>query len=449
MPAVTVSYPERDPDTVDRLSEKERRERGDQINKFWKYYKGQHRKPLKVKVGQADDNVILNLSKILVKRNASALFGQGVTFSTDELGSRNEQETYLDAVWNGGMASPDMNKKQILMNDLAINGFVTGSPALKLTIMNDRPHIINVDPGSVVIFWDEANIENHLWYSIYWSPKTRQDIVLFGNDTGDSSWVIFDYRRPDRGKWELVNEEEWPYAWCPLTIWKNLPCPNEVYGESDLEHAVLNDVINFIVSNVNRILQKHGHPKTIGLGFDAGEVVQDEIGSLLTVDKPPSEASVFTLEMESDLASSMKFYDEVRAVFFALGSSIDLRTFKDKIGDITNFGLQLLFKETIDTLVLKRALYGEAFAEINSHILELGGFGEGIQVFNSWPPSLPMNMLELLEAVERKRALGVISKETAAKDLGVDYEREQDLMADETTDLGEIILRNASFNQGA
>lgn len=458
MPAAMM-YPAK-PEDVDALSESERKERQSYISGAWKYYRGEHKKPLKVKANQPDDNIVINVSKILVDRGISMLFGRGVEF---QIGERSEdaepslEEEYLNRVWNGGRR--EVNLKQLQLNDIALNGYVTGLPAIRIREPMEEgglPRIINLDPAMLVPFWRPDDIEDVLWYSIYWSDSNRQDIVKQMDEmTSETVWLIRDLvaketKSREETKWRVVNEAIWEWPWAPILTWKNLPNPNEFYAPSEIDHADLNDKINFIASNINRILQKHAHPRTIGMGFTLGEILRDEVGGLITINKKPGEAELFNLEMQSDLVSSMAYLELLRAMFFSLGASVDLTTIRDKIGQITNFGLRVLFKDALDRLIIKRALYGEALIEINRRILELGDFGDDLETKLHWPDPLPMNKIEEIEAVERKVALGILSKATAAKEVGEDFAAEEELIAEESAgaDLGTLILQNTRFNRG-
>lgn len=432
-------------DEVDELAEKERRHRSDYIKAAWMYYKGHHKKPLKVKPGQPDDNVILNVSKILIDRGVSMLFGRGVEFQLDET-DQTPAEDYLETVWDG--IAKNGNQKQIRLNDIALNGYVTGFPVIRLTEPTETslPRIITLNPAMVHAFWKPDDMDTVLWYTIYYNDNARQDIVFDGD-----AWLIYDLSRDKYSKWQVDDESEWLYSWPPIYGWKNLPNPNEFYSVSDIDHADLNDKINFIASNTNRILQKHAHPRTILLGASLGDVeVKDEIGGILAINKPAGEVSVNNLEMQSDLQSSMAYLEDLKAAFFSLGASVDITTIKDRLGQVTNFGLKVLFKDAIDRLTIKRALYGDALIEINRRVLELGGFGSENYTTLIWPDALPMNQLETIEAIERMIALGLISKETAATKLGIDWDAEMQKLTEQqgSQDVGSLILQNLAFNRG-
>ena len=442
MPAAN-GYPEKYED-VDKMAENERKERSAHYAAAWKYYRGDHKKPLKVTPGQPDDNVILNLCKILVDRGVSMLFGKGIDFQLTGEGDSEAAQEYLDSVWNGGQDT-ESNLMLLQLNDIALNGYVTGQPITKIMPPKDEdglPRIINLDPSVVTPFWAKDDIDEILWYSLYWDEDRRQDII--NTDTG---WLVRELERGKSRTWQLIDEMMWPFDWSPLVTWKNLPNPNEFYGVSEIDHADLNDKINFLASNIQRILQNHAHPKTIVLGAHTDDIVPHQVGGIFSINR--DNVQVFNLEMQSDLMSSMGYLNELCGLFFSLGASVDITTLKDKIGQITNFALNVMFKDAVDRLWLKQALYGEALSEINARLLDIGGF-PGLKTSVVWRPAVPSDPLEEIEIVERQTDLGVISKETAARQLGIDWEAEQELLADQSTgqDVGTAILENLAFNRG-
>jgi hypothetical protein len=436
MPAVNA-YPD-DPIEIDRLLDGERKQRADYIGAGWQYYKGKHKRPLKVKPGQPDPNVTLNLCRKLVDTGAAMLFGQGVTFELTE-GETTPEEKYLERVWNA-------SRGKLLLNDIAINGGVAGHAVARIVPSQDEgglPRILNVTPGIFHAFWKADDVDTALFYLLEWSDEARQEII---NDNG--VWLIRDYAK-DAGKWQLKEngEQRWPYPWPPIIDWKNLPNPNEYYGLSDLEHADLNDSVNFLASNINSILYHHAHPKTIGTGMTAKEVQETAVGGFWTVPNP--DAKIFNLEMQSDLSSSMSFLELLRNVFFSQGAQVDLSSMKDKLGSLTNFALRVLYFDAINRLRLKRLLYGEALRELNRRLLELGGMGADMESKLIWPYPLPEDEVGMAQVIRTDMELGLVSKETASKRRGYSWDTEQKRIADEKQgddNLGAALL--AAFERG-
>lgn len=433
MPGI-FEYPTK-PGDVEKLARAELTARKNYMSTTWKYYRGEHKRQLKVKPGQPDDNVIMNLAKKLVDTGVAMLFGRGVQFELSER-TDTDAERVLRSIWRE-------NRSHILLNDIALNGYVTGHPVVKILPGEDDglPRIININPAALTVFWKADDVDTVLFYSLKWSDDARQDIVRDGG-----AWRIFNYRRIG-GQWELADEKIWRYSWSPILDWKNLPNPNMYYGVSDLEHADLNDDINFVASNILRILRYHAHPKTIGTGARADALQQTDIDSFWTF--PNENAKIYNLEMQSDLTSSLEYLKLLRTAFFSLGAGVDMSHIMSSLREVTNFSIKVLYKDAVDRLILKRALYGEALVEINRRVLELAGFGAENHTMLHWPEPLPADETAQANALQMERDLGVVSKQTAAARLGYDWETELarlDAEAAGEQDLGAQLL--AAFEKG-
>jgi len=435
MPGIS-EYPFAKLGDVDKIDKKERARRADYVEAAWGYYRGEHKKPLKVRIGQPDDNVILNLCRKLVDTNVAMLFGELPQFEITESETTPVEEA-VAAMWQA-------NRAKLFLTDVALSGSVAGHVAVKLVPQEaEPPRLVNLDVARLSVFWREDDIDDVLFYVFRTGKDRRQDIVRT-----DSGWLVRDlvYKM---GGWQVIPETEvlWGYPWPPILDWKNLPNPHEYYGLSDLEHADLNDAVNFIASNTNRIIRLHAHPKTIGTGMVAKDVQETSVDSFWTVPNP--EARINNLEMQSDLSSSLAYFQLLRSAFFSLSAAVDLASMKDRIGQITNFGLRVLFKDALDRLALKRSLYGQALIEINRRAADLLGFGPDNVGVLHWSNPLPENRLEDVEAASKELELGVVSKETIAADLNRDWELEQERMANEAAgeeDIGTRLLR--AFERG-
>ena len=443
MPAIQ-EWP-KTPEAVERAFDSERQERQRYISTAWKYYRGEHKKPLKVRPGDPDDNVILNLCRRLVASGVAMLVGQDIKFDLVE-GGTDAAEQALDAFWLA-------NRKQMFMIDVATTGAVTGQPAVQMALPpapGAPPRVVVLQPELLSVAWAPNDIGRVVGYSLRWKAAGvdwRQDIIAPGM-RDNASWLVETWRRPVMGRWVLDASMPWPYSWAPVLTWKNLPNPGLFYGLSDLENAELNDSVNFIASNIKRIIRLHAHPRTIGTGMRASEVQKTAVDAFWTIPNP--DAKIFNLEMISDLSSSMRFLDFLRAAFFAEGAGVDLTSFKDKIGQITNFGLQVLFRDALDKLEQKRGSYGEALVEINRRALEMMGFGSNLRTTIHWPEALPQDKEAMAKLVSMELAAGITSKETAAGALGLDWtveqERKQAEASGEET-LGAALVK--SFYAGA
>ena len=235
---------------------------------YWAYYRGHHRKTIKVKASQADDNVTLNWSKKIVDAGVAFLFGKLVSFEIDGEPDRTKAEQFLDTVWANdprtGFNAP------VFLKQLSQNGAVDGTAFVKLHPPDDwheLPYMRAIDPAIADIITDPNDVETVIAYHLVW--KSGDDWKRQRIERDGIIWRIVDeiYNRGD--KWRIEDEMAWEYDFPPLFHCQNLILANSQWGISDLEDADVNDAVNFAASNINRIIRFHAHPKTIGTGFAA------------------------------------------------------------------------------------------------------------------------------------------------------------------------------------
>lgn len=442
------------------------------------YFDGYHPKPLKVREGDKDSNVIINLCRILITKSVAWLFGdpengEAIKFTIKQadqpkaevesvgLGEQGQSQTeeheptnskdpaiekaeqWLSDVWdkNGGA--------QFLLK-LGRRCGITGHGFIKILPANEPSNDLGVprlvlqktELMSVVRKQDDS--ETAEAFVIEWKEKrlvnTRlRDVTVRQIITKIvEKWVIGQFVDTGRGeaKWQPDGPiVTWPYSWCPIVDWQNLTS-DAYYGESDLEDLpTLNDAINFTASNVNRILFIHGHPRTVGTGFEAGELQDTAVDSFWTIANP--NAKVNNLEMQSDLKAAFGFLQYITQSFWDVGRELDLASLRDRIGQITNFGLRVLANNALSKLGEKRLNYGKALKEINSILLELGGF-EVRDTEIHWLHPLPEDATEEVTRLQTELDMQIVSKQTAAEERGRDWTQEQERRDQEETAEGNI-----------
>ncbi len=402
------------------LVEMERSQRAAKIAMLWGYYRGSHARPLKPNPGAPDDNVIVNLARQVVDQGVAFLFPRPPrrTFPPD---APPEAARDLDAVWRS------VGEAQFLA-DMALTGFVSGHVFIKLDpYSGGLPRPVILDPALVTAFWSEQDITRVTGYRIAWEGPGqiahRQDISQEGG-----IWTLRDsVRDPNTGRWEVEGETIWPYPCAPIVDWKNLPNPHRRYGRSDLEHAALNDAVNFVASNINRILRYHAHPKTIGTGVSAGDIQETSVDSFWTV--PNTEANIYNLEMESDLGSSLTYLDWLRDAFFAEARMVDVQARRAELANVTNFGLRMMFRDQLDKNTLKQQLYGAGLSAVNAGLLAILGHEPAAPALQ-WADPLPANDEAQVARLAREVDLGILSAESAAAQRGYEWEQERARIAE-------------------
>jgi hypothetical protein len=381
------------------------------------YYDGDHRKPLKVR-GNTDNNVILNLVAQAVDRTVAFLFPDMPRIELDsDDATTDSDESWLANAWkaNGGA---------VLLANAALSGSLDGHIFLRV-VPNDPdpyPRIVLLNGATVIAYWDADDLSRVLWYEIAYQKNgrtVRQDLI---HDPDSDRWQILDYVL-SAGKWLRTGSLiEWPYPLSPIVDFQHLPRPHRYYGQHELVHAKLNDAVNKVASDVKAILRTHASPKTIGTGVQASAVQETAIDSFWAI--PNESAKVFNLEMNSDLASSMSFMHFLTEAFMAQSRVSMLRGGPDQFKNITNLGIKAAFLDMIAKNEILRRQYGQAIAQISQRLLMLGNRPYAVQPILRWSSALPISEAEAAQVAQTEIAMGVLSRETAAGKLGLDWQHE-------------------------
>jgi len=407
--------------------DEERRIRHALLNLYWQYYEGDQKRFLDVKTGSYDDNVIYNLCGQAVERSVHFLFPEPPTLKY----SKKVDQKKVETLW----------KEEFMpsfLTDIAISGLVSGHVFLRIDNSDENPSFINIDPRVMTVFWDVRRADTALWYRMTWAEGSEYDRDKFfiedyvpnkylSNVDTDEGWSIITYKWVPQKTVTLqqIGEPElWNYPFAPIVDWKAQPLPFNFYGPSLLRHLHVNDVLNFLASNTNRILRFHAHPKTIITGAGQQALEQTSIDEVWAI--PTADAKVFNLEMQSDLKASMEMMDKTRAAFFAQAHVVDTTSYKDKIGQITNFGVHVLFADMVDHTKVMHQLYGRGLQEATRRALIIMGSNNNIGIPNIvWADPLPVNQTERVNAVKIEQSIGVTSPQTLSESLDRDFDQEQ------------------------
>lgn len=415
------------------------------------YREGRHKQQIKPKVGKTDDNVYINFSGLVIDRSISMLFGNGIEFDLPGEGNDTPEDEYINAVW-------DANKKEIFLHRMALLASEDGTGYVKTipeAIIGKEelsfPRLVLIDPKWVEMDTNPEDFEQVIRYTIRFNTTgadgkevaRKQIHAAQENET----WTIEDWQASSAtgGKWELMQSEVWPFSWSQILHFQNLPSADDVYGKSDLPPDILRlqDKLNFVASNINKIIRLHAHPKSIayGIGTDNKDVVDSSIGELIVANS--ADAFWNNIEMQSDLSSSANFFLTLRQAFFDIARTVDIDSIADKLGALTNFGLRVLYQDALNKIKTKQQLYGDALLELNRRLLVLNNMNPDPGKI-IWPDPLPENGKEVSEELKTDIEMGILSKQSAADQKGYDWEQESERMQEQevnNTNVGNEVLR--------
>lgn len=421
------------------------------------YYYGGYRKQLTVRPLQADDNLGVNFTGLIVDRSISMLIGQGIDF---DLGENEAAEQYLAEVYRA-------NSDNVLLHKACQNAAVFGTGFIKIipdgtemrgTSDTKLPRLVPIDPTWITIETMPEDIDTVRAYIIRYNVSVdgkdearKETTERQVNEAGETvNWLITSMVSNSRtsARWEIVNQEIWPYEFPPIVHWQNLPRADDVYGQSDVANVLeLQDRVNFIASNISKIIRYHAHPKT--WGRNAGNSTKAAWGADEMLLFPGPDATIQNLEMQSDLASSQSFLLTLRQAMFDISRTVDMTSMADKLGSLTNFGLRVLFIDALNKLRTKQELLGEALIELHHRLLTLAGIAHDDGGRIIWHEALPVNDTEQVAGLQADLSMGIVSKPTVAKKRGYDYEQEAELIREDKSgeeNLGSMLLQ--AFNKG-
>lgn len=419
-------------------------ERLARYKRAWEAYRGELPDPLKVRAGKPNDNLKVNYSRLIVDLGVTFLFGKDVRFELDAAADT-AAEQWLRQAWR-------RNRKLTFLQKLAMNGGVCGTTFVKIAPAVPYPRLINLDPAVVSVAWDDEDIERATSWCLSWTridrssgqprPKMRRQRI---ERVSEAAWEILDEEKRFAGRWETLRVTPWPYAWAPIAHCQNLPAANEFYGTADLEDDLigLNKGMNFILSNLMRIIRFHAHPKTVGTGFKAAEmqVAVDETVVL------PKDATLENLEMASDLGSSITLYQQVKEAMHGIARVPEVAAGKvDNLGQLSGLALKVLYGPLVGKTETKQQTYGDMLVELNRRLLELGGHGAEQETTLHWPEMVPADELQQRNILLLDQQLGA-SDDTVLQKAGYDPDVERQKRQMNQRAAGSALLR--AFDRGA
>lgn len=438
MPAATAYAPnDKDYRQAARLELAERRA---WMAKAWAYYYGDHPKPLKVRPGRPDNNVIINLVAQHTDHTVSFAAPEFPKLELDP-DTDTPEELRLQEFWR---AADDAT----WLTNTMLAGVLGGHTFIRMLPPEpgEMPRITTLNPGNVLVAWAADDYETALWYEVYYRAAgrlRRQDIVAPGlldsqvidapggavPASGDA-WLIFEYEQESVGagrpaeqetSWLLLGVTPWEWSYPPIIDWQHLPKPGSYYGRHELDGLVLNDAVNKVASDIKAILRVHAAPRRVAIGIPPSAIKDTAIDSFWTIDgKTPQEVEIKNLEMESDLASSMAFLEFLTNAYMQQARVTILSGGPDAYKGITNLGIKAAFASQLGKTQTLHRHYGRGIARISAAAMEMMGLQpEEPDVI--WKEALPVSELELTQTQVMQINALLQSREGAATRLGNDW----------------------------
>ena len=423
----------------------EQKEQLEQNLAYWNYYRGNFKKWLIPKVlpngHQIDDNVRVALSRKIVNKGNNFLFGKGLNWQLAQ-DNATTQETVLSEIWG------NEESKNVFLTELGINGGVTGDFYIQIVARENQPLTLkNLDPLWVYPTSDPSDQNEASKYDLRF--MLGSELYRIRHERKSPVAWMYLKERWNVNRWETVeSEREWSFSWPFIVHGKNLPNPNSFFGCSDLEDAEINDTINLVASNLNRIIRIFAHPIVWGYGFGSNAM---NVDSSKIITSTGEDAKLEALELARDLSSPQEYLKFLRTMYSEVTNVPESDPEQLKIGSTSGFALEVLFNDLLLKTGIKRSFYGKALIELNRRLLELSGFGDGNITTLHWPNPLPTDKISETTSDQFELASGLVSKRTLSTKRGYDYDQEIEYMTEEQTNnttLGENLINAMRNGQG-
>ena len=399
------------------------RKQYEHIRVLREYYEGNMVQHLKSDINKdgamIDDNVTLNLARRIVDKGNNFLFGKGLNWQLDDF-NQTEQENALYNIWG------NEETKNAFLTEVGISGAINGNFYIQILQREEVIKLKILDPLNTFVIPNSEFDNEVALYDLRWSEGKDFYRILNYSENG-KAW-LYRTEKWEARKWiTIVDEQQWAFPWAFVLSGKNLPKPHSVYGLSDLEDIEINDEINRVASNLNKIVRIFAHPVIWGTGWSSSDF---DTSTIINSSNP--HAKLQALELARDLGDTQEFLRMLKQVLAEVTSIPESDPDRLTIGAQSGFALQVLFNDAVLKTGTKRNFYGKELIELNRRLLELAGYGDKNITKLYWSNPLPLDERTENETdrflIENK----IVSKKTIATKRGYDYDIESQRIAEES-----------------
>jgi hypothetical protein len=415
-----------------------------QIAAAWAAHDGQFADQLQLTPEGANPNANSNRMEPIVFAGVNFLFGKPLQIMIDQ-GSPPAAQNFLDDAW--GITETRMP----LLQDLATSGAVAGQAFLRIVPNKDLSQfrLVVVDPLTVYVQTAPQDCKTVLLYCIEYSVQQqvsgsanpqqvyyREEIrrldpdgnSLNGMQDADDAWTINHWTRiGDKGAWQETEGGEitWPYNFSPIFTCQNRSSPHDFWGKSDITPDLIqqNEDINLVQSNAQMIQILYAAPFLFAPGM--GEGIIDRVPGHI-IQLPLPENRIESVNIQTDVANTLSYLNRLDDNL-SEQSAIPGALARQSEAPRVNSGIQmeLMFQGILAKTDMKRCRYGELIIDVSKALLVLGNFSPDIDVSLKWKSALPVDPLEMAQAIQALVGAG-LSQETALGVFGIDAAAEEE-----------------------
>jgi len=385
------------------------------------YYDGKQKRHLSQKEGEPNDNVILNMSKVIADRTIGMLFPRTPKMQLDDISIElTEDEKWLQHVWqvNGG---PAFLYKMALAGALSGHVYVRVFPQVLPTF---APKMKVLSPRQMVTYWDENDDDTPLWHTQFWQSSDRKidnliDYVRQAHPSGNpdlARWWLVYFQRRAGGRWGAPRSKEvWEHPYGPVEAWQHLPALEGYYGLFEGGDRHLQDKINLAASEAMRIHRYHAGPKTVVTGVDPDEIQETSIDGLWAAIE--EQAKFYMLEMQNDGDYTMNLLNLLRDSILIENRTVLLSGKVTDFQRVTDASVRTVFMDALIKNLLLMASYCQGFQRLSVTL----AFSAGKTIREPdliWRESLPVDDDARIKIQTAERDMNIASRQEISAERG-------------------------------
>lgn len=392
---------------------------------YQRYYEGRH---FQVEYDGGFQKTPWNFCRQIVDKRAAWVAGNGFNFVTDR-GNELVGE-FLDRVWT-------TNQKRHLIRRTAKTALTLGDAFWYFTLKTKnrrgkqlpkeqwsvRIHPIN--PSYVFPLWtedDPTKMRACMLQFPMWGEAEKKTVIFTAFYTEEEVRFFIDHQE----KSKMKN----PIGMIPVVHIPGSVSGDTVFGNSCLDDVIpLNDAYNEVANSVHKIIRYHGEPTTIVKG---AKLSQMEKGANKVWSNLPADATVENLQMDGDISHIEGHLKRLEAHIYRHGKTPKISFDSEglAISNTSGIAMQLLFQPLVEASIEGQDIFNIAIRQGNEIIAAIhdSEFDEDISLLADdedsfldidmkWFSLLPKDEQTQIDILQKKVALGVISKAEAARQL--------------------------------
>ena len=451
MPAAERYVPPTDSarDEFSTPTQKERNRRISSYKDAIAYYEGGHPEQLEVQLDEPNYNTEINMVRTTADRTASFLFPDIPRFELDPESIKDTpDETWLREFI-------DANGGHNFLIKWALRGFLSGHTFIWVRPAKPYPRLTLLDPVAVTVFWKADDVANVLWYENRYRVGGTVFVVDFVRQEGDT-WTIFKYKDtgvpkddnvqdtyrtgignkdsemvseffPNGSTWEVLSESAHTHVIPPIIATAHLPHPDDYYGMSEFGQKSLQDIINRLWSEINRLAHENSDPVDVVIGAEAHDI--DTADNILTI--ASKDARVQRLEMKGDLSAAVSTVEKLIDTYLSIARVVILKGEAKDFQRVTNAAVRTLFLDALSKNKQLQESYGNSLKLITRLALLMGVSGKETSPTIKWAEALPIDLTEVANINALAVNAKYMSRRTAATRLQLDFNFELHNMEEE------------------